>query len=76
VTPNNTTEDFSIKRNPEVEQTLNKVAKEVSEQTNTDASAIASTGSPAAAVTRIYTGKPDGTVIIAANEIFLRLTVL
>ncbi|MBV4224707.1 carboxypeptidase-like regulatory domain-containing protein [Parabacteroides distasonis] len=69
VTPNNTTEDFSIKRNPEVEQTLNKVAKEVSEQTNTDASAIASTGSPAAAVTRIYTGKPDGTVIIPAMEI-------
>ncbi len=70
VTPNNATEDFSIKRNPEVEQTLNKEeATEVSEETSTDASTIASVGSPAAAVTRIYTGKPDGTVIIPAMQI-------
>ena len=65
VTPNNTKEDFTIRRNATEEQTVNKEkAKEV--VANVDPTKV---GSPAAAVTRIYTGKPDGTVIIPAMVI-------
>ena len=68
VTPNNTTEDFSIKRDATVELTVNS-EKAAEIETGTDASTVAESGSPAAAVTRIYTGKPDGTVIIPAMVI-------
>lgn len=65
VTPNNATEDFTIKRDATEEQTVNKEqAKEVTADVNPT-----EVGSPAAAVTRIYTGKPDGTVIIPAMKI-------
>lgn len=66
VTPNNgVKEDFSIKRDATDEQTVNKEqAKEVA--ASVDPTEV---GSPAAAVTRIYTGKPDGTVIIPAMVI-------
>lgn len=68
VTPNNATEDFTIRRDATVELAVNS-SKAVEITTGTDVSTVANTGSPAAAVTRIYTGKPDGTVIIPAMVI-------
>lgn len=68
VTPNNATENFTIKRDATVELAVNSnKAAEIT--TGTDASTVEKSGSPAAAVTRIYTGKPDGTVIIPAMVI-------
>ncbi len=71
VTPNVVKpEAFSIERNIDDENDANtEKAPEVDPTIDTDPSAIAAAGSPAAAVTRIYTGKPDGTVIIPAMKI-------
>lgn len=68
VTPDGAKEDFFLVRDVKEEIAVNKQeAKEI--ETATDVSTVEKSGSPAAAVTRIYTGKPDGTVIIPAMVI-------
>lgn len=64
VTPSGVKGDFTIKRDATEEQTVNKGMVDET----TTANPIEE-GSSVAAVARIYTGKPDGTVIIPAMKI-------